>query len=160
MVSFGKKTFIETVHGVKHQLPSEMGRQPSDDKPSSADAPTALIVEDSPTNREVLSRLLRSEGFHVVSACNGQEGVQQFQENSVDIVLMDIEMPIMNGLEATRMIRQLDARDGSHTTIIAITDGVDRETCLQAGLDDHMAKPARANVIHTMLKRHHVADTE
>ena len=75
-------------------------------------------------------------------ACNGEEGVEKFAERSFDVVLMDVQMPVMDGLTATRIIRHHETGTGKHTPIIAVTAGMDRESCLQAGMDDHLHKPS------------------
>ena len=112
----------------------------------------ALLVEDSQTNRLVLAHLLGGLGFDVTIACNGQEGVDQFALRSFDVVLMDIQMPVMDGLVATHVMRQQESGTGRHTPIIAVTAGMDRESCLLAGMDDHLCKPVRHDDLLHMLE--------
>ncbi len=103
-------------------------------------------------NRKVLTSLLKSQGCEVTIAVNGAEGVRKFFEDSFDIVLMDIQMPVMDGLTATRTIREHEIGSGKRTRIIAVTAGVDRETCLRAGMDDHLYKPVRLGAICSVLE--------
>ena len=70
-----------------------------------------------------------------------------------DLILLDINMPIMDGLEATRLIRGLDAQSGRHTAVIAVSAGVDRDTCLAAGADAFVEKPVRLPVLRERLQR-------
>ena len=102
-----------------------------------------LLAEDNPVNREVTLELLRDVGFTVDIATNGAEAVERARLDRYDLVLMDMQMPEMDGLEATRAIRALSR--WSHTPIIAMTAnafGEDRSACLAAGMNDHLGKPA------------------
>jgi signal transduction histidine kinase/CheY-like chemotaxis protein len=102
-----------------------------------------LLVEDNPTNRLVASKILESLGAEVQTADDGVEGVQAVQDRTYDLVLMDVQMPRMDGMEATRRIRALKTRTAS-IPIIAMTANVlahQRETYLAAGMDGVAAKP-------------------
>jgi CheY-like chemotaxis protein len=102
-----------------------------------------LVVEDNAVNQKVAQKILEKLGHHVTIACNGKEAVEIFQTQEFDVVLMDIQMPVMDGLEATKQIRQLEANK-RHTQIFALTAHVmDTEIarCKQAGMDDHVSKP-------------------
>ena len=104
---------------------------------------TALVVEDNKVNQLVLKTTLKKLGFTVISAINGEDGINKLSENDIDIILMDCQMPIMDGFEATRNIRQLtDVK--SLVPIIAVTANAmskDRDRCLQSGMNDYMSKP-------------------
>lgn len=104
-----------------------------------------LLVEDYPTNRQVALNILRLSGFDVDIAENGKEAVDAFLAETYDVILMDVQMPEMDGYEATRMIRQLELEnDKKRTPIIAMTANAltgDREKCLAAGMDDFISKP-------------------
>jgi two-component system, sensor histidine kinase and response regulator len=101
-----------------------------------------LLVEDNPINQEVANELLQSEGFIVDIAENGQSALLQLQIIHYDIVLMDMQMPIMDGLMATKEIRKLECFQ--NLPIVAMTANAilgDRERCIAAGMNDHIAKP-------------------
>ena len=101
-----------------------------------------LLVEDNELNQEVASELLRDAGFIVDVAANGQEAVDLVRANGYDLVLMDMQMPVMDGLAATRIIRTLP--DRATLPVVAMTANAmeqDRQACLAAGMNDHVAKP-------------------
>jgi two-component system cell cycle response regulator DivK len=101
-----------------------------------------LLVEDNEMNRDMLSRRLTRRGFEVVIAVNGQEGVEMTQQQSPDIVLMDMSLPVLDGWEATRRLKA--AEETKHIPIIALTAHAmagDREKTLDAGCDDYDTKP-------------------
>ena len=106
--------------------------------------PRILLVEDNAANLRVMQALLEALGCGVVTARNGLEAVGAHRANDFDLVLMDCQMPDMDGYEAARAIRQLEAHQGRHTPILALTahalDG-SREQSLQAGMNDHLTKP-------------------
>ncbi len=105
-----------------------------------------LLVEDSVTNQKLALGLLKKGGHEVSVACNGQEAVDAVERGQFDLVLMDVQMPVMDGLEATRLIRQAEQQSGTHLPILALTARAmqgDRELCLEAGMDGYVAKPIR-----------------
>ncbi|WP_281984718.1 response regulator [Azonexus hydrophilus] len=122
-----------------------------------------LLVEDNPVNQELALRLLEREGYQVKVANNGAEAVDMFDQGSFDIILMDMQMPVMGGIEATEAIRSHEMRRSwviSHELkpiyIIAMTANVmesDRERCLAAGMNDYVAKPLRPEVLYAALER-------
>jgi nitrogen fixation negative regulator NifL len=115
-----------------------------------------LLVEDHPINQILATTLLKKWGHSVVLAHNGQEAVDLFGSQTWDVILMDMQMPVMGGLEATRLIRAAET-SGKRTPIIAMTANAmdsDRQACLQAGMDDHLAKPFNALGLQAMLERH------
>ena len=124
-------------------------------------APTAtspariLVAEDNPVNQQLARAMLLRLGYQTDVAGNGEEAVEAVMTLPYDLVLMDCQMPVMDGFEATRAIR---AREGTirHTTIVAVTANAmegDRERCLTAGMDDYLAKPFRAGDLNRVLER-------
>jgi len=101
---------------------------------------SVLVVDDSEVNRLVAAGLLKSLGYEVETAENGQSALDRMAEKHYDLVLMDMQMPVMDGIAATRAIRAL----GDQTPIVGLTANAfetDRDACLAAGMDDHLAKP-------------------
>lgn len=115
-----------------------------------------LLVEDEPVNRRITTRFLEQAGVEVTVAGNGREAVEHWKVGSFDIVLMDCQMPEMDGYEATRRIRQREQMEGKHTPIIALTAHAtpeEREKCFAAGMDDHIAKPVTREVLEGALRK-------
>ncbi len=115
---------------------------------------TVLVVEDNPVNERVLKMILKKFGCEVSVVENGQLAVDALKDTDFDLVLMDCQMPVMDGYQATRRIRESANR--TQVPIIAVTANAlqgDREKCLAAGMDDYLAKPVRAPLLHeTMAK--------
>ncbi|NQU71410.1 MAG: response regulator [Rhodospirillales bacterium] len=114
-----------------------------------------LLVEDNQVNQLVATAMLAAQGYMVDVAENGLEGVQAVINGYYDIVLMDIQMPEMNGVEATREIRALDG-DKSSIPIIAVTAHAmhgDRETYLAAGMNDYVSKPIDPKLLLDAINR-------
>jgi CheY-like chemotaxis protein len=106
-----------------------------------------LLVEDNIVNVTLAMGILEKAGHTITIAYNGVEAVQTMSKQSFDLVLMDVRMPVMDGLEATRIIRKRERDMGLHTPIIAMTASAmkeDRDACMEAGMDDFVAKPVRA----------------
>ncbi len=107
-----------------------------------------LLAEDSLVNQKLAVGLLSRHGHSVIVANDGQEAVAALAQHEVDLVLMDVQMPVMDGFEATAAIRAREKRSGKHVPILAMTAHAlkgDRERCLEAGMDDYIAKPISAN---------------
>ncbi len=115
-----------------------------------------LLVEDHPINQMLATTLLKRWGHEVVLAENGQQAIDLFPGRAWDLVLMDMQMPVMGGLEATRHIRALEPPD-QRIPIIAMTANAmesDRQACLDAGMDDFLAKPFASPSLHALLIRY------
>jgi len=116
-----------------------------------------LLAEDNLVNQRVVQRILEKEGHQVVVVANGLEALQALQQNTFDLVLMDVQMPFMDGLEATRAIRKNEATGNGHIPIIALTAHAmkgDRDKCLAAGMDAYLSKPIRAAELFNILQIH------
>ena len=103
-----------------------------------------LLVEDNVINQRVACRVLERAGYQVTTACTGREGIEKWRTGGFDVVLMDVQMPEMDGHEAVKLIRTMERASGGHTPVIAMTAHAmvgDRETCLEAGMDDYVQKP-------------------
>ncbi len=114
-----------------------------------------LLAEDSLVNQKLAVGLLERVGHRVVVANNGQEALGAAESQSFDLVLMDVQMPEMDGLEATAAIRAREKRTGRHLPIIAMTAHAmpgDRQRCLEAGMDEYLAKPIRARQLLAMIE--------
>jgi len=106
---------------------------------------SVLVAEDNPVNRRVITSLLEKLGLQVAIAEDGQAALDKLAEQSFDLLLMDVQMPVLDGISATHKIREMETRDGlSRQTIIALTASAfaeDRQCCLDAGMDDYLSKP-------------------
>ena len=106
-----------------------------------------LLAEDNPVNRTLAVRLMEREGHRVTATTNGREALAMFQAEPFDLALMDVQMPEMDGLEATAAIRAHERTGGGHLPIIAMTAFAmkgDAEQCLAAGMDCYVSKPIDA----------------
>jgi CheY-like chemotaxis protein len=116
-----------------------------------------LVAEDNPVNQRLITRLLEKRGHRVVLAPDGKQAVQALDKEAFDLVFMDVQMPEMDGLEATRVIRQKEIVSGEHQPIIALTAHAmkgDEEKCLAAGMDGYLAKPLRPQELDKVLDKY------
>ena len=115
-----------------------------------------LIAEDNAVNRILATALLEKRGHTVLATENGREVIEALERETVDLVLMDIQMPVMDGFEAIRAIRTKEQNTGAHMPIIAVTAHAmkgDRERCLAAGADDYVTKPIRMSELFAAMNR-------
>jgi signal transduction histidine kinase/BarA-like signal transduction histidine kinase len=116
-----------------------------------------LVVEDQPVNRTVVAKILERKGFFVDLAEDGREGLNRLQDGCYDAVLMDMRMPVMDGLTATRALRAGDAGDKNRwIPVIALTANAaveDKKICMDAGMDDYLAKPVKPDALVATLER-------
>lgn len=115
-----------------------------------------LLAEDNPINQKLAVILLQKAGLSVVAVENGLHALEKVQNEHYNAVLMDVQMPEMDGFEATRRIRQWESGQGRHIPIIAMTAHAlkgDRELCIEAGMDDYITKPLEPNVLFNTLDR-------
>jgi PAS domain S-box-containing protein len=116
-----------------------------------------LLAEDNPVNQFLARRLLEKRGHSVVVAENGQGALEALEKEHFDLVFMDVQMPIMDGFEATAEIRKKEAGGGVHLPIVALTAHAmkgDREKCLAGGMDEYLKKPIRPQELDEVLRGH------
>lgn len=150
------------------EITPEMERKPDSPRPARTELIAAdnksqvtlhiLVAEDNQTNQEVITGMLEHIGCTVTLVANGQEAVDVVAEKSYDLILMDCQMPVLDGYQATAEIRRREKKEGlgHHIPIIALTANAlegDREKCLSAGMDDYIRKPFRQDDIHEILTR-------
>ncbi len=127
-----------------------------EDQRNDLDGLRVLLVEDNTVNAKLATRLVEKAGIHVVWAQNGQDAVVEYLRSPFDMVLMDIQMPVLDGFGATRAIREAEMQSGRRTPIIALTahamEGY-REKCLAADMDDYLTKPLQPKFLRAALER-------
>ena len=104
-----------------------------------------LLVEDALIHQKLATNLLQRQGHSVTVSTNGKEAVDLLESQRFDLVLMDVDMPVMDGLAATSAIRDRESKHGGHTAIVAVTSSSGPEECLAAGMDAYIAKPLRGD---------------
>ena len=115
-----------------------------------------LLVEDNLVNQKVALQQLKKLGYSVAVANNGEEAIHKVNEQEYALILMDCQMPRVDGFEATRRIRQQEAIHGGRVPIVAMTANAmegDRENCLNAGMDDYIPKPVRISQLSEVIGR-------
>ena len=118
-----------------------------------------LLAEDNPVNQRLALRLLEKMGHRITLVDNGLDALGRSTAGGYDLVLMDVQMPELDGLTATRRIRQWEAANGGHVPIIAMTARAmqgDRERCLEAGMDDYLSKPIDSERLRQLVSRYHI----
>ncbi|MEE8269316.1 MAG: response regulator [Nitrospinaceae bacterium] len=118
-----------------------------------------LLADDNPVNRDLTTRLLERKGHEITTAENGKEAVDRFLEGSFDVILMDLEMPVVSGIEAARQIRAKEKAAGMdtpvYTPIIAMTahdEETERAACLVVGMDGFIGKPIDIKTLHQTIQ--------
>ena len=115
-----------------------------------------LLVEDNPINQKIVLMSLASKVKNIDTAINGKEALDLFGKSNYDLILMDVQLPIMDGITAVRKIRELEASTSRHTPIVAITANAmigDKEKCLSAGMDDYLSKPFNPGRMISMIEK-------
>jgi CheY-like chemotaxis protein len=135
------------------------GPAPPRSKPAKALEPRnlrVLLAEDHPVNQQLVTRLLQRRGHTVVVAADGRKALEAYSREPFDLILMDVQMPVMDGFEATAAIREQEAGGDRRVRIVAMTAHAmagDRERCLQAGMDDYMSKPIDTAALLALVTR-------
>jgi CheY-like chemotaxis protein len=122
-----------------------------------ADVLRVLVAEDNPVNQRLATRLLEKRGHRVAVAANGREAIEALERGVFDLVLMDVQMPEMDGIEATVAIRQREQGSGKRQPVIALTAHAmkgDQEKCLAAGMDGYLTKPIRPQELDQILNKY------
>jgi CheY-like chemotaxis protein len=133
------------------------------DQSTSSRSLRILVADDSSVNQKLAPNLLQKWGHDVVVTDNGRDAVRLSQEETFDLILMDVQMPVTNDRQATAAIRERERATGRHQPIIAMTAHVmkgDRERWLKAGMDGYVAKPIRFKELHAAIEHLAVADAE
>ncbi len=136
--------------------PDQTSRPAPEPTDPAAQRGVVLLVEDNTMNQLVATRMLAKLGYGCDIAGNGQEAIEALTVGAYDAVLMDCQMPVMDGYEATRQIRRAEEGTARHMPIIAMTAAAmqgDREACLAAGMDDYVTKPIRVETIDDILSK-------
>jgi CheY-like chemotaxis protein len=103
-----------------------------------------LLADDSPANQTLGKNILESQGHVVTVVSNGREAIDALRSSAYDVILMDVEMPVMDGISATRLIRSQECQQAARVPIVAVTTRDDSKSCLDAGMDAFLAKPLRS----------------
>ncbi len=122
-----------------------------------------LLVEDSKANQALAIGQLSKWGHSVTIAENGQEAIEHWKDTTFDLILMDVQMPVMDGIEATKRTRAHEQSSGQHIPIVAMTARAmkgDRELCIDAGMDDYVSKPVRQQTLYEIFKRIFVTENQ
>jgi len=152
---------LEAILGVIHDGPTIISRSPADihfgnDRHEFRRKELILVAEDYPINQQVAQLYLDELGFSVHIVENGEEAVAAVKTTNYNLILMDCQMPEMDGFAATQAIREYEKRLGRHVPIIAMTArsmGGDREHCLEVGMDDYISKPVEPSELRRILDK-------
>jgi PAS domain S-box-containing protein len=134
------KSSSEPVNKIKEEIMNE----PEISKESDNKKIKILLAEDNEANQFLIKAITKSQDWEITIVENGAEAVEKYKSEKFDIILMDVQMPEMNGYEATKIIRQMESEKGIHTPIIALTAYAmksDKDICIEAGMDDYISKP-------------------
>src|SRR6266403_5539820 len=156
------EVLVRVISGAKPTMPKGPASAKLDPKLAARLPLRVLLCDDNPVNQKVALRLLQQMGYRADLSANGVEALTALDGQSYDLIFMDVMMPEMGGLEATRIIRQRQRQPAqfpnykSPIVIIAMTANAmqgDREKCLAAGMDDYLAKPVRPEEMRTLVER-------
>jgi len=155
---FAAGDLIRSVRDALRTRPAE-----TTEKPEPAGKANVLIVDDNPMNQRVLAAIVKKAGYATTMANDGQQAVDHLRGNACDLVLMDCQMPVLDGWEATRVIRELEdlgqmpRETRKPLPVVAVTANAmegDREKCLDAGMDDYLTKPVKPQKVLETIAQH------
>ena len=115
-----------------------------------------LVAEDNEANQFLIRAITKAENWEITMVDDGQQAIEAYKKDTFDLILMDVQMPILNGYEATRMIRNVESEKGIHTPIIALTAYAmksDKDQCIEAGMDDYISKPFKRQQFIDVIKK-------
>ncbi|MBN1289219.1 MAG: response regulator [Actinobacteria bacterium] len=130
-------------------------KEPREKRKETAVSLKVLLAEDTRVNQKLMKTLLGKKGHVVTTANNGREALDEMEKEDFDLVLMDVQMPVMDGFEATRIIRESEQENGKHVPIVALTAHSmkgDREKCLEGGMDSYLSKPVDPDDLYRLLE--------
>jgi CheY-like chemotaxis protein/HPt (histidine-containing phosphotransfer) domain-containing protein len=153
---------LDAVRSVVGASRGRARRAPAVSEPAQRSKPALdiLLVEDNPVNRRLAQHVLEKEGYRVVAADNGAAALKTLEDKHFDLILMDVQMPRMDGIETTTAIRSREKTTGEYTPIVALTAHAmvrDRERCLKAGMDGYLIKPIQPATLLEAVERLHLA---
>lgn len=140
---------------ISAHTPLTLSQEVGTGKKSSLSECSILLVEDNPINQKIVTASLRQHIRNIDLAVNGKEALDLYGKKKYDFILMDIQIPIMDGIKVTRKIREIENSTSTHTPIIAVTANAmpgDRESCLSAGMDEYISKPFMINQLLEKMK--------
>jgi signal transduction histidine kinase/FixJ family two-component response regulator len=139
-----------------HEHPAPLGSRRNEVPVAPTGPIRILLAEDNSINQTITTRMLRKFGHSVTVAANGREALASWEDGSFELVLMDIQMPVMDGFECVAAIRLGDQRRNTHTPVVALTAHAmkgDEERCLAAGMDGYLAKPFQSHDLYSAIAR-------
>ena len=164
---FAPPSLGKDVEGLQPGIPIQTKTKQEGTPEAAGNALRILVAEDTGFNQKFIRRLLEKRGHRATIVSNGNDAVDKFAAGTYDLILMDVQMPEIDGFEATAKIRDIEKKDGGHIPVIALTAHAmkgDRERCLAAGMDDYVPKPispdALFNTIGALVPRTDTLETE
>jgi CheY-like chemotaxis protein len=162
-----KMQLLQVIAGVMDRKPRVQPVVTKERSPSRYTRSRVLLVEDNPVNQLVASRLLKTLGIDAQIADNGERAVQMIQRQAFDLVLMDCQMPEMDGYEATQAVRVWEQRSAAATKrrlpVVALTANAlagDRERCVAAGMDGYLSKPITRDALSALVRQWLTPDSQ
>lgn len=141
----------------KPKVAADMMKEETPQNEEKSDEAQILLVEDNVINQRVAKRMVENMGYKVDIANNGKEALEKLEQKKYDLILMDVQMPVMDGLRAAQKIRVKEINSDEHVPIIAMTAHAqkeDRDRCLEAGMDDYLSKPINMKILEEKIKQY------